>query len=123
MAKLHANLKQPNTAKVKVACGTLFITVGFDLDGRLRFFFNVSTDTGGCQANLLGLAKSATLFYNDKRFNPQKLIEEWENIMCPSCQRWKGKLLGQGKSIEGLPNSCPHAVAQYLKELEIIWGE
>jgi len=117
--KLIINKNQPTMQEIPIACGSLYIIIGYDTDGRIRFFFQVSHNGGGCQANLTGLAKCLTLVFNDGRLNQTRFIEELEEITCPTCERWKGKMLGQGKSIEGLPKSCPNAISFVLKNLEI----
>jgi len=118
--KLTINKDQPTIREIPIACGSLYIIIGYDTDGRIRFFFEFSHNGGGCEANLTGLAKVLTLVYNDGRLNQTRFIEELLEIKCPACERWKGKLIGQGKNIEGLPNSCPNAVAKVLENLEIV---
>ena len=118
--KLTINKDQPTIKEIPVACGSLYIIMGYDTDGRIRFFFEVSHNGGGCQANLTGIAKCLTLVFNDGRLNQNRFTEELEEITCPACERWKGKMIGLGKSIEGLPQSCPNAIAQVLKNLEIV---
>jgi len=118
--KLIINKDQPTIKEIPVACGSLYIIIGYDTEGRIRFFFEVSHNGGGCQANLTAEAKILTLVWNDGRLNQTRFVEELEEIICPACERWKGKLIGQGKNIEGLPNSCPNAIAHILKNLEII---
>jgi len=118
--KLTINKDQPTMQEKPIACGSLYIIIGYDTDGRIRFFFQVSHKGGGCQANLTGLAKCLTLVFNDGRLNQARFIEELEEITCPACGRWKGKMIGQGKSVEGLPSSCPNAIASVLKDFDII---
>lgn len=118
--KLTINKDQPTILEIPIACGSLYIIIGYDTEGRIRFFFQVSHNGGGCQANLTGLAKCLTLVYNDGRLNQNRFMEELEEIVCSACERWKGKMLGQGKNIEGLPKSCPNAISSALKNLEII---
>ena len=114
------NEKQPNIAETRVACGKLFIICSYDEDQKLRFFFEVSHIAGGCEANLQGLAKLLTLIYNDGRLvsSRKKIIQELDEISCKACMRWLGKMLGENKTIEGLPKSCPAAIAKILRKLE-----
>jgi hypothetical protein len=118
--KISLDPKQHNINEVQVSCGSLFIICGYDESERLRFFFEVSTDKGGCEANLQGLAKLLTIIYNDGRLvsNRERIIQELDEITCKGCMRWFGKILGEGKSIEGLPKSCPSAIAKVLKNLD-----
>lgn len=117
--KLYLNTTKQNICKVQIACGFLFVVVGWDGE-KIRFFFEVNqSEGGGCEANLQALAKLCTRWWSDGRLNRDKIIKDLEEITCRSCMRWKGKLIGQGKSIEGVPNSCANAIAKVLKEMEI----
>ena len=112
--------KQQNIVEIEVACGKLFIICAYNNEGKLRFFFEVSTNRGGCEANLQAQAKLLTLIYNDGRLHStrERIIQELDEITCKSCMRWFGKLLGEGKKLEGLPKSCPNAIAKVLQQLE-----
>ena len=80
--KLILDDKQPNITEVKIACGTLHFVIGYDTEGKIRFFLYVSHRSGGCAANLVGIASLLTLWYNDGRLNRQKVIEELFEIDC-----------------------------------------
>lgn len=118
--KLIINRNQPTIEEIPIACGSLYFIVGFDNEERIRFFFQVSHNGGGCQANLTGLAKCLTLVYNDGRLNYSRYIEELKEIVCPACKRWHGIEIGKGKNIESLSTSCPNAIAKILEHLEIV---
>lgn len=116
--KLILDETQPNVARVKIGCGELFIIIGWDGE-KIRFFFLTSHNGGGCEANLTALAKAATLFYNDRRFSREKLIQEWKEVSCDKVQRMIGGMLNEGKEIKEIPKSCADAIARVLAELEI----
>jgi len=117
--KITIDRNKPNIIKEEIACGTLFITIGVDTEGKIRFFFN--TSRGGCEANLRAIAALLTRFYNDRRFDNKKLIEDLEDIDCKATMRKKGKLAAEGKmeEIQYYGNSCPNTISRVLRELEI----
>ena len=111
---------QPNITQVRVACGYLFIIIGYDENAKIRFFFEVSHRGGGCQANLEAIAKLLSLWYQDGRLNKTKAIEELEEIDCLNCHKWKGTLLAENKSLpEDWNRSCANAISKVLKNVEI----
>jgi len=117
--KLVIDKTKPNSVKEQIACGTLFINIVCDTEGKIRFFFNVSA--GGCEANLRAIAALLTKLYNDKRISHEDIINDLSDITCKATMRWKGELKAEGKKEEiGFHgNSCPNAIARVLKELEI----
>ena len=119
MTKLILDESQPTIIEVQVACGVLHFVIGYDTNTRLRFFLYVSHRSGGCSANLVGIASLLTLWYSDGRLNRQKLIDELFEIDCLNCAKWKGKLLAEHNSLPEYWNrSCCSAVAKILKTLE-----
>ena len=116
--KLHLDSTKPHIVEVQVACGTLFICIDYDTNGRLRIFLDVGDTGGGCSANLKGIAKLLTLYLNDGRLSKERLIEELQEVDCLNCHRWKGKLLGEGKKLDNWSRSCCNAISKILKEIE-----
>ena len=117
--KLIVDKGKPNSIKERIACGTLFITIATDVDGKIRFFFN--TSKGGCEANLRAIAALLTKLYNEKRISNEDIISDLKDIMCKATMRWKGELKAQGKKEELAlhGNSCPNVISRVLDELEI----
>ena len=113
--KLIIDSSKPNTVKEKIACGTLFVTITYDTEGKIRFWLEPSK--GGCAGNLEAIARLLTLLYNDKRIDNEKVIEYMKEVVCKACMRMKGAL--DAKLKQELGNSCADAIARILKELEI----
>jgi hypothetical protein len=117
--QLFVDRSKPNGVKEKIACGTLFISVISDTDGKIRFFFNVSK--GGCEANLRAIASLLTKLYNDRRIDNRSVIDDSKDIDCKNMMRWKGRLVEQGKQqdLTHYGNSCANVIARVLEILEI----
>jgi len=102
------------TKKVKVGCGTLFITVGYDGAKVTEVFLNGSK-LGGCRANQECIGRLLSLAFRHN-IPLTEVIDQMELIVCPACTRAKAKLTDP-KRIKEFPTSCGDAVAKLLKQL------
>jgi ribonucleoside-diphosphate reductase alpha chain len=103
---------QSKTFKTKVACGTLFITVGYDDSGPIEIFLNGSKN-GTCRANLEGLARALTLCF--KYHLPlDEVTEQISKIRCGACTNKIAKEGDKDKK-QKMNWSCPDAVARTIR--------
>lgn len=100
--------------KVKVGCGTLFITVGFD-KGKISEIFLNGSKLGGCRANQECIGRVLSLAFRHE-IPIEEVIDQIEMIVCPACTRAKAKLTDPEK-IKEFPTSCGDAVAKVLKSM------
>ena len=100
--------------KVKVGCGTLFLTVGMH-KGKVNEIFLNGSKLGGCRANQEGLGRLLSLACRHE-IPIEEIIDQMQLIICPACTRAKAKLSDQD-SIREFPTSCPDAVAKALTSI------
>ena len=100
--------------KVKVGCGTLFLTVGVN-KGKISEIFLNGSKLGGCRANQEGLGRLLSLACRHE-IPIEEIIDQMQLIICPACTRAKAKLADQDK-IREFPTSCPDAVAKALTSI------
>ena len=103
------------TRKIKVGCGTLYLTVNFNNKKPVELFLNGSK-LGGCRANQEGLSRLVSLAFKTGT-DVSEVIDQLELIKCPACTRAKAKLNDE-KEVKDYPTSCPDAVAKFLKTFE-----
>jgi hypothetical protein len=102
------------TFKYKVACGGLFITVGYDKDGKPTEVFLNGSKTGGCRSNQESLGRLVSLALRGGQL--EGVLDQLTGIICASCSRKKGELVPEER--KHYPNSCGDAVARALKKEE-----
>lgn len=100
-----------------VACGNLWITIAEDKKGNPTRVFLNGGKMGTCEANLEALGRIVTLSLS-KGIALEEVIDQLKMIKCPSCERKKGKLIGEGKKKEARESvwSCPDALGKELEE-------
>ena len=102
------------TRKIKVGCGTLYLTVNFHDKKPVELFLNGSK-LGGCRANQEGLSRLVSLAFKTGT-SVADVIDQLELIKCPACTRAKAKLDNE-KEVQDFPTSCSDAVAKFLKSI------
>jgi len=109
--KTRPEILDGHIKKVRVACGSLFISVGVSNSQVTEVFLNGSK-LGGCRANqeCIGRLLSLALRHN---IPLEEIIDQTEMILCPACTRAKAKLTDPEK-IKDYPTSCSDAVAKFL---------
>jgi hypothetical protein len=100
--------------KVKVGCGALFITVGFN-QGKIYEIFLNGSKLGGCRANQESIGRILSLAFRYE-IPTAEIIDQLALISCPACTRAKAKL-NDSEQIKNAPTSCGDAVAKVLKQL------
>jgi len=100
--------------KVKVGCGTLFLTVGIN-KGKISEIFLNGSKLGGCRANQEGLGRLLSLACRHE-IPIEEIIDQMQLIICPACTRAKAKL-NDPEKIKEFPTSCPDAVAKALTSI------
>jgi len=98
------------TAKLKVGCGSLFLTLNLK-DGQPFEIFLSGSKLGGCKSNQEGLGRLITLLFR-KGATIDEIKDTLELIKCPACSAAKAKLEPEEK--KDFPTSCPDAVAKFL---------
>lgn len=93
------------TLRMKTACGKLYATPTFDIDGLQEMF--IRTEQGGCEANTKALGVLMSYYFRTGG-SPIKLKRSLESIKCPACAR----ALERGKEIE--VQSCPSGLSTAL---------
>lgn len=104
------------TTKIKVGCGSLFITLNFGENKTPFEIFLNGSKLGGCRANQEAISRLVTLCFQNN-VSIEAIIDQLELIKCPSCTRAKAKLNSQ-EEIRNFPTSCGDAVAKLLKKSE-----
>ena len=98
------------TDKQTVACGNIYITVGYSKDGKpLEVFINGSK-RGGCRANQEAIGRLVSALLRHGLFEDAK--KQLAGLICPSCQRWKGEMKREDRG--NYPSSCGDAVIRAL---------
>lgn len=99
------------TIKTIVACGSIFVTIGYDEQGNpLELFLNGSK-LGTCRGNLEALARLTTLLLKND-INIDLIADQLYHIKCTSCLQKIAKSDIEDKN--KLPWSCADAVAKIL---------
>jgi ribonucleoside-diphosphate reductase alpha chain len=100
----------------EVACGNLWITISEDNKGKPTRVFLNGGKMGTCQANLEAVGRLTTLCLQSN-VSLELIIDQLELIKCHSCERAKGKLMGEGKKkeVSDFSWSCPDSLARELK--------
>ncbi|MGI6003953.1 MAG: vitamin B12-dependent ribonucleotide reductase [Christensenellales bacterium] len=93
------------TEKVKIGCGTLFITVNYDEQGICEVFTNVGR-AGGCPSQSEATSRLTSIALRSG-VDPDSVIEQLKGIRCHSTLRQRGlKVL-----------SCPDAIARVIEKV------
>lgn len=100
--------------KVKVGCGTLFLTVGYH-KGKLHEIFLNGSKLGGCRASQESTGRLLSLAFKYE-IPLAEIIDQLALISCPACTRAKAKLEDVEK-IKNFPTSCADAVAKLIRQL------
>ena len=104
------------TIKVKVGCGTLFITLNLDKDKKPYEIFLNGSKLGGCEGNQSAISRLISLCFQNN-ISTDTIIESLELIKCHSCTRAKAKL-DDKEDVKNFPTSCGDAVAKFLKKIK-----
>jgi ribonucleoside-diphosphate reductase alpha chain len=104
------------TTKIKVGCGSLFITLNYDKDKKPFEIFLSGSKLGGCEGNQNAISRLISLCFQNN-ISVDTVIEQLELIKCHSCTRAKAKLTTQ-EDIKNFPTSCGDAVSKFLKEIK-----
>jgi len=112
---IRPEILEGKTKKLKVGCGTLFITLNYKENKPFEIFLNGSK-MGGCRANQESLSRIITLLFRYS-IPIDEVIDQLDMIKCPACTRVKAKLENQVE-IKNFPTSCGDAVAKFLKEIK-----
>jgi hypothetical protein len=106
------------TTRYKVACGTLYVTVGLDKNNNPVEVFLNGGKSGGCKSNqeAIGRLTSALL----RNYLIKDAYKQLKGIPCNACSRVIGELPKESR--KDFPHSCGDTVARnlesYLKEKE-----
>nr|WP_122011749.1 vitamin B12-dependent ribonucleotide reductase [Maliibacterium massiliense] len=93
------------TEKVKIGCGTLFITVNYDSHGICEVFTNVGR-AGGCPSQSEATSRLVSIALRSG-MDPDSIVEQLKGIRCHSTMRQKGlKVL-----------SCPDAIGRVIEKV------
>lgn len=114
MKKERPEELQSKTFKKTVACGSLFITVGFN--GNPWEIFLNGGKTGTCRANLESLARILTLAFQSSDIMFDEIIDQLKGLRCDACSRKIAK--SQANVKQRMPWSCSDAVARVLDSLD-----
>jgi len=93
------------TEKVKIGCGTIFITVNYDEDGICEVFTNLGR-AGGCPSQSEATARVVSIALRSG-VSVQSIIDQLKGIRCLSTVRKKG--------LQVL--SCPDAIGKVLEKV------
>lgn len=104
---------QGKTVKMKVGCGSLFITLNY-FDGKPFELFLMGSKLSGCSGNQNAIARLITLCFKNN-VPTGDIIDQLSNISCPACVRIKAKL-GKDEIID-FPSSCGDACSRFIKKL------
>lgn len=94
------------TFKDKIGCGALFTTVNYDENGNIYEVFIRPGKHGGCQSNVEGLARMASIALRSG-IDVTEIVDQLKGIRCPSC------LVAKQKGVKFL--SCPDAVGKAIE--------
>lgn len=94
------------TSEVKIGCGTLYITLNLDDNGKPIEAFITTGKGGGCRASSEGLGRMISVNLRSG-IAVEEIIKQLEHIKCPSCVN-KGNIKVK---------SCPDAVSKELKSI------
>lgn len=93
------------TEKVKIGCGTIFITVNYDEDGICEVFTNLGR-AGGCPSQSEATARVVSIALRSG-VSVQAIIDQLKGIRCLSTVRQKG--------LQVL--SCPDAIGKVIEKV------
>ncbi|MDD2281775.1 MAG: vitamin B12-dependent ribonucleotide reductase [Eubacteriales bacterium] len=92
------------TEKVKIGCGTLYISVNSDEQGICEVFTNTGRE-GGCASQSEATARLVSIALRSG-ISVDSIVEQLRGIRCPACIRRPGVNV----------TSCPDAIAKALKK-------
>jgi len=99
--------------KIKTGCGSMWLTLVYDVDNNLCEIFSQSGSTGGCRGMTEGLSRSVSLLLR-ANVNPLEIIEQLQSVSCDVSKeaRKKDKTIGK---------SCADSIATQM--IKFINGE
>ena len=103
--RMRPSITQGFTAKVKIDCGNLYITVNYDENGICEVFTNTGRH-GGCPSQSEATSRLTSIALRSG-ISIDAILEQLKGIRCPSTIRQ------QGMSV----TSCPDAIAKTIEKV------
>jgi ribonucleoside-diphosphate reductase alpha chain len=104
---------QGYTTKVKVGCGSIFLTLNVN-EGKMFEMFINGSKLSGCGGLQQALSRTITLCFKNN-IPLEDIIEQLYGISCPACTRAKAKL-GKDEVVD-FPMSCGDACSRFIKKI------
>ena len=98
------------TEKIKIGCGTLYVSVNADDKGICEVFTNTGR-AGGCSSQSEATARLISISLRSG-ISVDAIIEQIKGIRCPACIRREGVNV----------TSCPDAIARVIKKYNDVGG-
>lgn len=101
----------------RCACGTLYITVNHNEDGKILECFVHTSKNGICQSNINALTRMISVAMRSG-IKIDEIIDQLQGINCPACVKSKAN----GNIIDGI--SCPDIISKVIREeYNSVFGE
>jgi ribonucleoside-diphosphate reductase alpha chain len=105
--KVRPKVLTGKTYKIETGCGSLYVTVNSDKDGKIVEVFAVRGKQGGCSAAFVeGICRVVSKGLRSGGITANDVIDSLAHIRCSSPKM----------SIDGAVTSCPDAIARCLRE-------
>lgn len=108
----RARITSGTTEKVKIGCGSLFVTVNSD-DVGLCEVFTATGKYGGCASQSQATSRLISLALRSG-ISPEAVVEELKDIRCPAC------LTRKGVNVKSCPDAIARAIERHLNSRDEI---